>query len=195
MLDMIRNSIKDTPEAAALFYDELARIVQLGGIDPKIEVHSNFPQHSVPANNWSFSLRNRRQFATLPLVSSRNDVWETSAQISYWLRVTIHIRVVLLIGWSKISANQKHYPDPSSVASFVKFLRSLLRRHFVGKSPWWRRKMWTVFPDYWNFELSYKPEWRSKEICLLALLEPYITRVLYRDLFRSSTLALSKTSP
>ena len=37
MLDMIRNSIKDTPEAAALFYDELARIVQLGGIDPKIE--------------------------------------------------------------------------------------------------------------------------------------------------------------
>ena len=42
MLDMIRNSIKDTPEAAALFYDELARIVQLGGIDRKIEVHSNF---------------------------------------------------------------------------------------------------------------------------------------------------------
>ena len=53
MLDMIRNSIKDTPEAAALFYDELARIVQLGGIDPKIEVHSNFPQHSVPVNNWN----------------------------------------------------------------------------------------------------------------------------------------------
>ena len=51
MLDMIRNSIKDTPEAAALFYDELARIVQLGGIDPKIEVHLNFPQHSVPKNN------------------------------------------------------------------------------------------------------------------------------------------------
>ena len=53
MLDMIRNSIKDTSEAAALFYDELARIVQLGGIDPKIEVHSNFPQHSVPTNNWN----------------------------------------------------------------------------------------------------------------------------------------------
>ena len=38
MLDMIRNSISDAPEAAALFYDELARIIQLGGIDPKIEV-------------------------------------------------------------------------------------------------------------------------------------------------------------
>ena len=45
-----------------------------------------------------------------------------------------------LIGWSKISANQKHYPDPGSVASFIKFLRSLFRRHFVGKSPWRRRK-------------------------------------------------------
>ena len=38
MLDMIRNSISQTPEAAALFYDELARIIQNGGIDPKIEV-------------------------------------------------------------------------------------------------------------------------------------------------------------
>ena len=39
ILDMIRNSISQAPEAAALFYDELARIIQLGGIDPKIEVH------------------------------------------------------------------------------------------------------------------------------------------------------------
>ncbi|XP_022805734.1 Fanconi anemia group D2 protein-like [Stylophora pistillata] len=37
MLEMIRNSTNQTPEAAALFYDELARIIQLGGIDPKIE--------------------------------------------------------------------------------------------------------------------------------------------------------------
>ena len=40
MLDMIRSSTNQTPEAAALFYDELARIIQLGGIDPKIEVQS-----------------------------------------------------------------------------------------------------------------------------------------------------------
>jgi len=37
MLDMVRNSVSQAPEAAALFYDELARIIQLGGIDPKIE--------------------------------------------------------------------------------------------------------------------------------------------------------------
>ena len=38
ILDMIRNSVSQAPEAAALFYDELARIIQLGDIDPKIEV-------------------------------------------------------------------------------------------------------------------------------------------------------------
>ena len=44
LLDLIRNRISQSPEAAALFYDELARIIQLGGIDPKIEV--NFTSHS-----------------------------------------------------------------------------------------------------------------------------------------------------
>ena len=44
MLDLIRNRISQAPEAAALFYDELARIIQLGGIDPKIEVY--FTNHS-----------------------------------------------------------------------------------------------------------------------------------------------------
>jgi len=41
MLDMTRNSVSQAPEAAALFYDELARIIQLGGIDPKIEVQGH----------------------------------------------------------------------------------------------------------------------------------------------------------
>ena len=79
---------------------------------------------------------NSRRYYWFPREMTR----ETSAQISYWWRVTTQIRIVLLIGSSKISANQKHYPDPGSVASFIKFLRSLFRRHFVGKSPWWRRK-------------------------------------------------------
>ena len=41
----------------------------------------------------------------------RNDVWETRAEIPYWWRVTTQIRVVLLIGWSKFSTNQKHCSD------------------------------------------------------------------------------------
>ena len=34
---------------------------------------------------------NSRHFAKLPLVSPRNDVWETNAEIPYWWRVTIQI--------------------------------------------------------------------------------------------------------
>ena len=51
---------------------------------------------------------NSRHLATLLLVSPRNDVWETSAEIPYWWRVSTQIWVVLLIGraaW-KIFFNQ-----------------------------------------------------------------------------------------
>ena len=41
---------------------------------------------------------NSRHLATIPLVSSPNDVWETSAEIPYWWCVTTQIWVVLLIG-------------------------------------------------------------------------------------------------
>ena len=37
---------------------------------------------------------NSRHLATLPLVSPINDIWETSAEIPYWWRVTTQIRVV-----------------------------------------------------------------------------------------------------
>ena len=39
-----------------------------------------------------------RHFATPPTVSPRNDVWKTNAEISYRLRITTQIWVVLLIG-------------------------------------------------------------------------------------------------
>ena len=42
--------------------------------------------------------KNSRHLATLPLVSPLNDVWQTSAENSYWWRATIQIWVVLLIG-------------------------------------------------------------------------------------------------
>ena len=38
MLDMVRNSISRSPDAAALFFDELARVIQQGIIDPRVEV-------------------------------------------------------------------------------------------------------------------------------------------------------------
>ena len=44
-------------------------------------------------------------------VSSRNDVWETIAEIPYWWRVSTQIGIGLLIGWSKVPSNKKHYLD------------------------------------------------------------------------------------
>ena len=52
-------------------------------------------------NSTKLAWRNRRHFATPPLVSSRNDVWETSAENPYWWCVTNQVWVVLLISWSE----------------------------------------------------------------------------------------------
>ena len=65
----------------------------------------------------SSSMRKQPTFnlATLPLVSPPNDVWETSAKIPYWWRVTTQISVVLLIGpaaW-EIWFNQSEVPPRS----------------------------------------------------------------------------------
>ena len=49
------------------------------------------------------SLRKPTFQATLLLVSPPNDVWETSAEIPYWWRVTTQIWVTLLIGWIKFT--------------------------------------------------------------------------------------------
>ena len=40
MLDLVRNSINHVPEAAALFYDELANVIEKRQLDPKTEVNS-----------------------------------------------------------------------------------------------------------------------------------------------------------
>ena len=62
---------------------------------------------------------NSRHFAMPSVVSPRNEVWETTAEIPYLWRVTSHIWVVLLIGWKSASSNQKHYPDLGSETSSV----------------------------------------------------------------------------
>ena len=71
-----------------------------------------------------------QNLATPPLVSPRNDVWGTSAEIPYWWRVITQIWVEPLIGWKFSSASQKRYPDMLVV---IRHMRSFLRRHFAGK--------------------------------------------------------------
>ena len=54
---------------------------------------------------------NSRHYATPPLFSERDDVWETSAEIPYWWRVTTQIWVVLLIGWSKFRTQHRDHSE------------------------------------------------------------------------------------
>ena len=53
---------------------------------------------------------NSRHLATLPLVFTPNDVWETSAEVPYWWRVITQIWVVLLIGWIKFVTRHDQSP-------------------------------------------------------------------------------------
>ena len=62
---------------------------------------------------------NSRHSETPPLVSPRNDVWETSAEIPYRWRVTSQTWLVRLISWKFVPTNQKHYPDLGGDASSV----------------------------------------------------------------------------
>ena len=92
------------------------------------------------------SIRKQPTFARRPLFFPRyprNDVWETTVEVSYWWCVTIQIYVVLLIGWSKfpLRHGQKvrinDYSDlGSDMSSVWNFWArsSVLRRHFMGKS-------------------------------------------------------------
>ena len=74
---------------------------------------------------------NIRHFATPPLVSPRNDVWETSGEIPYWWRVTIQIWVVLLIGWSKFPMRFGQSEATSSVWNFCAHFSDVIHRQPV----------------------------------------------------------------
>ena len=65
---------------------------------------------------WEKTANISRRYHWFP---PRNDDWETRAEIPYWWRVTAQIWVVLLIGWSKFSTNQKHCSDWVTKASSV----------------------------------------------------------------------------
>ena len=62
------------------------------------------------------------------MVSPRNDVWKTGAEIPYWWRITPQIWVVLLIGQSEALIRSRYWRVIS-----MEFLRSFLRRHFAGR--------------------------------------------------------------
>ena len=107
---------------------------------------SHFSGEQAPSSMaWG---KRSQYFVTSPLVSLWNDVWERSWEIPYWWRVTSQIWVVLLIGWSKLSANKKHYPDLDSVASSVWNFCAPFSDVISRGSQWWRREITAVFSCY-----------------------------------------------
>ena len=92
-------------------------------------------------HSFFLAWENSRHFAKPPLVFSQNDIWETSAEILQWWRVTIQDWELLLTGWSKFpwrhNQPELYYPgltsegrDTSSVMS-MDFLGWIIRRHFA----------------------------------------------------------------
>ena len=101
----------------------------------KLEDHCITSSLYHPSSNALFGLvwETSQHLATLVLVFQPNDVWETSAEILYWWRVTTQIwRVVLLIGWIKFpTRHDQSEALPRSGKWHVismEFLRSFLRR-------------------------------------------------------------------
>ena len=77
------------------------------------QLHRNLA--STELNNRQIAWENSRLFSTPPLVSLWNDVWEMTAEISYWWGANTQIWVVLLIGRvPRENCNQKHYSDLGS---------------------------------------------------------------------------------
>ena len=91
---------------------------------------------------------NSQHLATLRLVSPPNYVWEKSAEIPCWWRVTTQIWVVLLIGWinfSRGTTNQKQYPDLGSDASSVWNFCARFSDVIWRGNQWYCRQMLAVF--------------------------------------------------
>ena len=84
--------------------------------------------------DFSVAWENGRHFSTPPLISLRNYIWATHAEIPYWWCITDQIWVVLLMGW-KICFNQSEALPRSGYwwVISMEFLCLFLRRHFMGK--------------------------------------------------------------
>jgi len=116
---------------------------------PRFNRDKAFPYYVLRRVTWEMiSWENSRQFRDVTGVSPRNDVWETSAEIPYWWRVTAQIWAVLLIGWSKFSTNHKHCPDLGSDTSWVRNFCARFSDVISRGDHRWRGEMSAVLSGY-----------------------------------------------
>ena len=77
--------------------------------------------------------------------STRNKDWGTSVQIPCWWRVTTHIWIVLLIGWSKISLATRLIRSTRRIwvvtSHQYRISAVVLQMSLHGENQWW--------PEWW----------------------------------------------
>ena len=94
----------------------------------------NFTDQHQQLTNEILGWENSRHFATPPLISPRNDVWETSAEIPYWWSVTTQI-FGLCFWLVEVRHDQSEVKPRSGKQGVIsmEFLRLFLRRHYARK--------------------------------------------------------------
>ena len=95
------------------------------------------------------NLRKQPTFGNATTGFPANDIWETRAEIPYWWQVTTQIWVVLLVGWSKFSANQ-NTTQISVVRCHQYGISALVSQTSFNsrRNQGWRRIMSTVLSGY-----------------------------------------------
>ena len=115
------------------------------------------------------------------MVFPRNDVWETSAEIPYWWRVTTQTWIVLLTGGSKF---------PSRHVQSEALLRSVTRHQYVISVFFWRHVAGKPVVASWNVACFLKLSFTKT---LLFHFRPVNRGILCpRNGWQSSSLAWSQ---
>ena len=97
--------------------------------------------------NWAFlAWENSRHFSTPSMVSMRHNVWQTSADIPYWRRVTTQMWVVFLIGHA-VRQNQQE-ALPWTGLWLVWNFRARFSDVISQGNQWWRREKTVLFSGY-----------------------------------------------
>ena len=122
---------------------------------------------SISTTEILLAWENSRHLATLTMVSPPNDVWETSAEIPYWWRITTQIWLVLLIGLALGS-------DASSVWNFCAHFSDVI---------WRANQQWVASPHVSCFlRLEFCPHLNLHIYCMSRL---YAWRCIWLILSKS----------
>ena len=101
--------------------------------------------------------KKRQHFATPLLVSLQNNVQGATKKFPYWWCITSRIWVVLLIGWSKLSINPKHYPDLGGNTLSEWNFFGCSSDVISGGNPWWHFEMISAFSKVkkWEYQIIF----------------------------------------